>query len=258
MPDWLPTALGMVAGILSTTSFLPQVKKAWQEGTESVSKRMYFVTVSAFVLWTAYGVLLGSLPLIVFNILSLLLSATILFLKIRNDRRGEGPDGEGKPAATRGWRALRFWAPPASQRVARRGRNRPAGRPVDPAPFPEAFRRPPMLLDPAADHDSIVDPRDAAESAGLLYVSDEEPGIRRRKAGKGFAYRGPKGEPVKDAATLKRIRSLAIPPAWTDVWICPEAERPHPGDRPRRQGPQAVPLPPGTSARSARAPSTST
>ena len=100
MPDWLPTALGMVAGILSTTSFMPQVKKAWQEGTEGVSKRMYFVTVSAFVLWTAYGFLLGSLPLIVFNILSLLLSSTILFLKIRNDRRGEGPDGEGKPAAT--------------------------------------------------------------------------------------------------------------------------------------------------------------
>ena len=77
-----------------------------------------------------------------------------------------------------------------------------------------------MLLDPAADPDSIVDPRDAAESAGLIYVSDEEPGIRRRKAGKGFAYRGPKGEPVKDQATLKRIRSLAIPPAYTDVWIC--------------------------------------
>src|SRR5215203_5324903 len=79
-----------------------------------------------------------------------------------------------------------------------------------------------MLLDPAADPDSIVDPRDAAESAGLLYVSDEEPGIRRRKAGKGFGYRGPTGEPVKDKATLERIRALAIPPAYTDVWICPD------------------------------------
>ena len=76
-----------------------------------------------------------------------------------------------------------------------------------------------MLLDPAAS-EAIVDPRDAAESAGLLYVSDEEPGIRRRKAGKGFAYKGPNGEPVKDEATLKRIRSLAIPPAYADVWIC--------------------------------------
>jgi DNA topoisomerase-1 len=79
-----------------------------------------------------------------------------------------------------------------------------------------------MLLDPAAEPESIVDPRDAAESAGLLYVSDEEPGIRRRKAGKGFAFRGPDGEPVKDEKTLKRIRSLAIPPAYTDVWICPK------------------------------------
>ena len=79
-----------------------------------------------------------------------------------------------------------------------------------------------MLLDPAAGPDSVVDPRDAAESAGLLYVSDEEPGIRRRKAGKGFSFRGPDGEPVKDEATLKRIRSLAIPPAYTDVWICPK------------------------------------
>ncbi len=79
-----------------------------------------------------------------------------------------------------------------------------------------------MLLDPAAGPNSVVDPRDAAESAGLLYVSDEEPGIRRRKAGKGFSFRGPDGEPVKVKATLKRIRSLAIPPAYTDVWICPK------------------------------------
>jgi len=97
MPDWLPTALGMVAGILSTTSFVPQVKKAWTEGTATVSKRMYVVTVSAFVLWTAYGFLLGSLPLIIFNILSLCLSGAILFLKVRNDRRGEGADAA--PAA---------------------------------------------------------------------------------------------------------------------------------------------------------------
>lgn len=69
----------------------------------------------------------------------------------------------------------------------------------------------------------IVDPRDAAESAGLRYVSDEEPGIRRRKAGKGFLYLAPGGRRVEDEPTLSRIRSLAIPPAWTDVWICPRA-----------------------------------
>jgi DNA topoisomerase-1 len=79
-----------------------------------------------------------------------------------------------------------------------------------------------MLLDPSIAAEAVVDPRDAAESAGLIYVSDEEPGIRRRKAGKGFAYTRPGGGKVEDEPTLKRIRKLAIPPAWTDVWICPK------------------------------------
>lgn len=70
---------------------------------------------------------------------------------------------------------------------------------------------------------TIVDPRDAAETAGLLYVSDEKPGIRRRKSGKGFRYLRPDGRAVRDEATLRRIRALAIPPAWADVWICPKA-----------------------------------
>lgn len=60
----------------------------------------------------------------------------------------------------------------------------------------------------------------AARQAGLRYVSDELPGIARRKAGKGFAYRDADGAAVRDAATLARIRALAIPPAYTDVWIC--------------------------------------
>jgi DNA topoisomerase-1 len=80
-----------------------------------------------------------------------------------------------------------------------------------------------MLLDPNLSNDSIVDPRDAAETAGLVYVSDEEPGIRRKKSGKGFTYLQPDGKKVEDRAILDRIRSLAIPPAYTDVWICPKA-----------------------------------
>jgi len=60
-------------------------------------------------------------------------------------------------------------------------------------------------------------------AAGLTYVSDLDPGIRRRKASLGFNYRGADGKPVTDAATLDRIRKLAIPPAWTDVWIAPTA-----------------------------------
>ena len=59
-----------------------------------------------------------------------------------------------------------------------------------------------------------------ADDAGLYYVSDERPGIRRRTRGKGFSYHGPDGESV-DAETRTWIVSTAIPPAWTDVWICP-------------------------------------
>ncbi|MBJ6124060.1 DNA topoisomerase IB [Microvirga splendida] len=80
-----------------------------------------------------------------------------------------------------------------------------------------------MLLEPNATSENIVDPRDAAETAGLRYVSDEEPGIRRKKSGKGFTYTKPDGAKVADKATLDRIKSLAIPPAYTDVWICSRA-----------------------------------
>lgn len=65
-----------------------------------------------------------------------------------------------------------------------------------------------------------TDPVAAARAAGLRYSRDDCPGIRRRRRGKGFTYTDPEGQPVRDADTLVRIRSLAIPPAWTDVWIC--------------------------------------
>ena len=74
------------------------------------------------------------------------------------------------------------------------------------------------------DSSGPEDPRDAAEEAGLRYVSDEAPGITRRRIGKGFSYRLPHGGSVKDRATLMRIRTLAIPPAWTEVWICPHPD----------------------------------
>ena len=64
------------------------------------------------------------------------------------------------------------------------------------------------------------DPLEAAEQAGLEYVSDSTAGISRLKQGEGFRYVHPDGKPVTDEPTLKRIRSLVIPPAWTDVWIC--------------------------------------
>ena len=61
------------------------------------------------------------------------------------------------------------------------------------------------------------------EVPGLRYVSDAMPGIRRRRAGKGFTYIDADGNRVRDKAQLERIRKLVIPPAWTDVWICPSA-----------------------------------
>lgn len=71
---------------------------------------------------------------------------------------------------------------------------------------------------------NIVDPQEAAVSAGLVYVSDTEPGITRRRTGKGFSYRDVQGRTVKDKEVLARIRALAIPPAYTDVWICADPD----------------------------------
>jgi DNA topoisomerase-1 len=65
--------------------------------------------------------------------------------------------------------------------------------------------------------------RAAAAEAGLRWSTDSRPGITRRRAGKGWTYRTSDGQRITDRATLARIRALAIPPAWTDVWICPTA-----------------------------------
>ncbi len=62
---------------------------------------------------------------------------------------------------------------------------------------------------------------ESAAAAGLRYVNDTMPGIRRKRAGRGFAYYDYDGQLVRDRDELKRIRALVIPPAWTEVWICP-------------------------------------
>jgi DNA topoisomerase I len=71
--------------------------------------------------------------------------------------------------------------------------------------------------------DAEADARQAAHSAALTYTSDSKPGIRRKRAGRGFVYRDASGKIVRSAADLARIRMLVIPPAWVDVWICPSA-----------------------------------
>ncbi|HEX8100406.1 MAG TPA: DNA topoisomerase IB [Actinomycetota bacterium] len=67
----------------------------------------------------------------------------------------------------------------------------------------------------------VLDPTEAARAAGLRYVSDASPGIVRRRVGKGFTYIGPGGARISNRKELTRIKSLAIPPAWTSVWISP-------------------------------------
>ena len=78
----------------------------------------------------------------------------------------------------------------------------------------KSFRLPAPVLDPVA----------SARAAHLRYVNDHDPGIRRVRAGKGFRYIRPDGRPVRAPGDLRRIKALAIPPAWTDVWICPDPD----------------------------------
>ncbi len=82
-------------------------------------------------------------------------------------------------------------------------------------PSPAATASPPSELAPP--------PELSARVAHLRYVSDERPGIRRVRSGKGFRYLQPDGQALRDPDELARIRALALPPAWRDVWICPQA-----------------------------------
>ena len=89
MHDWLPTLLGLAAGVCTAYAFIPQVLKIWRENdTGAISLRMYILRVAGFGLWLAYGVALASMPLIVFNILNLLLGGMVLLLKLRHRSPG--------------------------------------------------------------------------------------------------------------------------------------------------------------------------
>ena len=82
-------AVGVGAAVCSMTSFAPQLMKIWRERDASqVSLRMYLVTVTGFVLWTAYGILIGRWPVAVSNAVCLAMSGAVLVLKLRFDRGG--------------------------------------------------------------------------------------------------------------------------------------------------------------------------
>src|SRR5436190_20037932 len=73
------------------------------------------------------------------------------------------------------------------------------------------------------DIEIAPDPVEVAEDAGLRYGSYEQPGYSRKRKGDDFDYFGTDGKRITDETRLLRIRRLAIPPAYTDVWICPSA-----------------------------------
>ena len=83
-------------------------------------------------------------------------------------------------------------------------------------------RRPSCYVAPQVKKQTSLDPAQSARAAGLRYVSDSRPGIRRVMGPLGFRYIAPGGRTIRDAAEVKRINKLAVPPAWTDVWICPD------------------------------------
>lgn len=81
-----------------------------------------------------------------------------------------------------------------------------------------------MLDHTSRDLSDLRDPGAAAEAVSLVHASDNEPGLRRIRAGRGFRYQDERGRKVTDATTIERIRALVIPPAWTDVWISPDPD----------------------------------
>ncbi len=90
------TLLGTAAGLCTTYSFVPQVVKAWREGdTRAISLRMYWVSVTAFVLWVVHGLMVGSLPIVVFNALNVILGGLVLWLTLRG-RRPAPPTRAGR------------------------------------------------------------------------------------------------------------------------------------------------------------------
>ncbi len=81
-----------------------------------------------------------------------------------------------------------------------------------------------LAREPVDDPQAVAaDPVLSARLAGLRHVTDGKPGIRRRRRGKGFSYLDPAGQPLHDPRERRRIAALAVPPAWTEVWICPLA-----------------------------------
>jgi MtN3 and saliva related transmembrane protein len=85
MQTWAVTILGLTAGLCTSLSFVPQVLKAWRDGdTTAISQRMYVASLIAYGLWVVHGLMIASVPVILFNVLNVLFAGIILVLKLRN------------------------------------------------------------------------------------------------------------------------------------------------------------------------------
>jgi MtN3 and saliva related transmembrane protein len=90
MQTWAVTILGLTAGLCTSLSFVPQVLKAWRDGdTTAISQRMYVASLIAYGLWVVHGLMIASVPVILFNVLNVLFAGIILVLKLRST----GPAG---------------------------------------------------------------------------------------------------------------------------------------------------------------------
>jgi MtN3 and saliva related transmembrane protein len=91
MQTWWLTALGFAARLCTSFSFVPQVLKAWRDGdTTAISQRMYVASLLAYTLWIAHGLMIASLPVILFNGVNVILAGIILALKLRGLRLAAG------------------------------------------------------------------------------------------------------------------------------------------------------------------------
>jgi MtN3 and saliva related transmembrane protein len=91
MQTWWLTTLGLVAGLCTSLSFVPQVLKAWREGdTDAISKRMYVASLIAYGLWIVHGLMITSVPIMLFNAVNVDLAGLILVLKLRGLKAAQG------------------------------------------------------------------------------------------------------------------------------------------------------------------------
>jgi MtN3 and saliva related transmembrane protein len=87
MQTWWLTVLGLAAGLCTSLSFVPQMLKAWRErDTEAISKRMYVASLIAYGLWIGHGLMIASLPVILFNAVNVIFAGIILALKLRGPK----------------------------------------------------------------------------------------------------------------------------------------------------------------------------